>query len=107
LERSSPADLTRSEEIQERGMAKKKSLLDRMEDNPAGDWTIADVKKLCAHHGLDIRLPNGGSHHIVSSQHLAGHANVPHKKPIKKGYIKNLVSYTRAHIERAERKADD
>ena len=84
-------------------MAKKKPLLEQMEDNPAGDWTMASVKKLCGEYGLDIRQPNGGSHHIVSSPHLSGHANVPHKRPIKKGYIKNLTSYTRAHIERVER----
>jgi len=27
-------------------------LLERMRNNPAGDWTIRDVESLCGEHGL-------------------------------------------------------
>lgn len=85
-------------------MAKKKTLFDKMKSNPKGDWTIENVHTLCEQEGLDIRKPNGGSHHVVSSGHLLGNVTVPYKRPIKQGYIKHLVSYTEAHREAARRK---
>lgn len=88
-------------------MTKKKSLFDKMKSNPKGDWTIADVETLCGQEGLEFRKPNGGSHHVISSGHLFGNVTVPYKRPIKQGYIKNLVSYTEAHRDAGRRKKND
>lgn len=88
-------------------MAQKKSLLDRMKANPRDDWTINDVEALCKQVGLDFRKPNGGSHHVTSSHHLFGNVTVPHKRPIKQGYIKSLVSYAEAHRQAERRKKND
>ncbi|MEW9919468.1 hypothetical protein AB2B41_07635 [Marimonas sp. MJW-29] len=88
-------------------MAKKKSLFERMKSNPKGDWTIGDVEAFCKQEGLDFRKPNGGSHHVVSSNHIFGNVTVPYKRPIKQGYIKSLVSYTEAHRRAERRKKDD
>lgn len=32
-------------------------MLDRMRRNPAGDWTVADVEKVCAQHGVRCTAP--------------------------------------------------
>ncbi len=88
-------------------MAKKRSILEKMRDNPRDGWTMADIETLCDQCGLEIRKPNGGSHHVVSSPHLAGNVTVPYKRPIKQGYIKALVSYTMAHHEAKRRDEND
>lgn len=85
-------------------MAPKRSLLEKMRDNPASDWTIADVKKLCAQEGLDCRTPNGGSHYVVTSDVLEGHQTVPAKRPIKVVYIRSLVGMADAHRKAKGRK---
>ena len=38
-------------------------LLDRMRRNPAADWTIADVEKVCRDHGLMFRAGKGSHCH--------------------------------------------
>lgn len=79
-------------------MAKKKSLLDQMGDNPTGDWSIKDVKTLCNQVGLSLKPPSNGSHYKVSSDILHGMPTVPSKRPIKPVYIRQLVSFAKAHI---------
>ena len=79
--------------------AKKRSLLEQMQDNPKGDWTIEDVKKLVKQHGLEIRSPNGSSHYVVSSRHLRDSLCVPHNRPIKPRYIGLLCSMVQTHME--------
>lgn len=85
-------------------MAKKQSLLDRMEANPRDGWKIEDVKALVKQEDLELRSPNGGSHYVVSSPHLRDSLCVPFKRPIKMFYIKALVSYALAHRASKERK---
>lgn len=79
-----------------------------MAANPRADWTIEDVKSLAKKEGLEVRLPNGGSHTVVSSPLLRESLCIPAKRPIKPRYIKELVGYARAHnaawIEDGERK---
>ena len=87
-------------------MAKKRDLLTRMADNPAGDWSISDVEKLCRTEGMTLTPPSSGSHYLVTSPYLHGQVTVPYKRPIKKRYIKQLVSYTGAHRGLLERKSD-
>jgi hypothetical protein len=37
-------------------------LLDRMRRNPAADWRIEDVERVCREHGLLFRAGKGTSH---------------------------------------------
>lgn len=76
--------------------AKKRSLIDKMADNPRDDWTISKVKKLCADEGLEFR-EGSGSHSVLSSPYLRDSFTVPARKPIKPYYIKGLVTYVMAH----------
>lgn len=42
-------------------------LLYAMRRNPAGDWTIVDVGRVCVRHGVRCAPPSGGgSHYKVS-----------------------------------------
>ncbi|MBX9875869.1 MAG: hypothetical protein K2X84_13490, partial [Beijerinckiaceae bacterium] len=34
-----------------------------MRSNPAGDWTIGDIGRLCRAHGIDCKPPSGGGSH--------------------------------------------
>lgn len=79
--------------------AKKRPLVDRMAENPKGDWTIEDVKKLCGQHDLEIRSPNGSSHYVVSSPRLRDSLCVPYKRPVKPRYITLLCYMVYAHTE--------
>jgi len=80
-------------------MAKKKSIFERMKDNPAGDWSVSDVKKLCDEYAMILEAPSHGSHYKVISSYVAGHITIPFKRPIKAVYIRALVSYVSTHIE--------
>lgn len=81
--------------------AKKRSLIDKMADNPQDDWTIADVRKLCSQHNLEFR-EGSGSHSVVSSPHLRDSLTIPSRRPIKTFYIKTLVGFVHAHQNRCE-----
>jgi len=73
-------------------------LLEDMRGNPAGDWTIKNVETLCRQLGLTCNPPRGGgSHYKVSSPRLDGIMTIPAKKPVKKAYIKLLVSMCDGH----------
>jgi hypothetical protein len=37
-------------------------LLEQMRGNPAGDWSIGDVERVCRAHGLLFRAGKGTSH---------------------------------------------
>lgn len=79
-------------------MAKKKSLLQKMKDNPKGDWVISDVEKLCAEVGLTISAPSSGSHYTIHSSVIHGIQTVPARRPIKPIYIHSLVGLCEAHL---------
>jgi hypothetical protein len=83
-------------------MAVKRSLLEQMAQNPASDWKIKDVETLCRQVGLKIEAPTSGSHYKVTSKYLAGLLTVPHKRPIKVCYVKELVRLAEAHIAERE-----
>ena len=79
------------------GVVMSSDLLDRMRQNPAGDWTIRDVERLCREHGLLFRIGQGTSHchakHPAASEILT----IPARRPIKPVYIRKLVRYIEAH----------
>ncbi|NKJ90564.1 type II toxin-antitoxin system HicA family toxin [Rhizobium leguminosarum bv. viciae] len=84
-------------------MAKKKSLLERMESNPADGWTIDDFEKLCAEQGLEWTTPTRGSHFKVASEYLNGILTIPYNRPVKVVYVKRMCSMIKAHLSAKER----
>jgi hypothetical protein len=67
-------------------------LLERMRRNPAGDWTLHDVERLCAEHGIRCSAPTGGgSPYKVSYPSRREILTIPYRRPIKVVYIRALV----------------
>ncbi|WP_439492235.1 type II toxin-antitoxin system HicA family toxin [Bosea sp. (in: a-proteobacteria)] len=59
-------------------------LLDRMRSNPAGDWTIGDIERLCRSHGIHCRPPSGGgSHDKIAHDAVADILTIPARRSIK------------------------
>jgi hypothetical protein len=77
-------------------MSKADKLLSRMRQNPAGDWSILDVQKLC--HGLGWKcLPptGGGSHWKIEVPGSDTILTIPAKRPIKPVYIRKLMEFVK------------
>jgi predicted RNA binding protein YcfA (HicA-like mRNA interferase family) len=68
-------------------------LLEQMQRNPAGDWTIGDVEKLCLAHGLMFRAGRGTSHCHAKHPAAVEILTIPARRPIKPVYIRKLVRY--------------
>jgi hypothetical protein len=82
------------------------TLLERMRGNPRGDWTIADVERLCRQTGLRITPPRRGSHYKVRDPRGALVMTIPAHRPIRPVYIRQLVDLVdragRARVGREE-----
>jgi hypothetical protein len=73
-------------------VTKADKLLDWMRRNPAGDWTIADVKAVCDRLGWACLPPSGGgSHWKVAVPGSEAIFTIPAKRPIKPVYIRKLM----------------
>ena len=75
------------------------NLLERMRRNPAGDWTIQDVERVCREHGLLFRAGKGTSHSHAKHPAAREILTIPARRPIKPVYIRYLVRYIEAHGE--------
>jgi len=67
-------------------------LLERMRANPRGNWTIADIERLCRRSGLTITAPRRGSHYKVRDPGSGTTLTIPARRPIKPVYIRALVA---------------
>lgn len=76
----------------------KSKALEKMRQNPKGDWKIPDLEKVCSDIGLTISPPSNGSHYKVSSGRLDGILSIPARRPIKAFYIKSFVSLCDKHV---------
>jgi hypothetical protein len=79
-------------------MSKTDKLIEQMSRNPAADWTIRDVQKLCA--ALDWQcLPptGGGSHWKVAVLDSEAILTIPAKRPIKPIYIRKLMEFVKGY----------
>lgn len=72
-------------------------LLEQMRRNPAGDWTIGDVEKVCLAHGLLFRAGRGTSHCHAKHPAAVEILTIPARRPIKPVYIRKLVHYIEDH----------
>ena len=68
-------------------------LLARMKANPAGDWTLADVERLCRAYELLFRAGHGTSHCHAKFPNVRQIVTIPARRPIKPVYIRRLVRY--------------
>lgn len=73
-----------------------------MRRNPKDDWRIEQVQTLCAAFSIDCAKPNGSSHYVVSHQSQAELLTVPFNRPIKHGYIRDLVEFVDKVIQALE-----
>jgi hypothetical protein len=73
------------------------ALLDRMRGNPAADWTMNDVEKICGEHGIRCTPPTGGgSHYKLSHRSRREILTIPRARPVKPVYIRKLVRFIEA-----------
>ena len=68
-------------------------LLERMRRNPAADWRIEDVERVCREHGLLFRAGKGTSHCHAKHPDAREILTIPARRPIKPVYICKLVRY--------------
>jgi hypothetical protein len=79
-------------------MSKADKLLDQMRRNPAGDWTIQDIQKLCNRLGWSCLPPmGGGSHWKIAPTGHDSILTIPAKRPIKPIYIRKLMEMVKAN----------
>ena len=81
-------------------MSKADKLLEKMRRNPAGDWSIDDVRKLCNGLGWQCFPPTGGGSHwkvvVPGSEAIL---TIPAKRPIKPVYIRKLMEYMKGSAD--------
>ena len=74
-------------------MTKAEKLLIRLRQNPAGDWTIRDIQRLCVRLGWQCLPPSGGgSQWKVTAPEEEAILTIPAKRPIKPVYIRRLLA---------------
>ena len=77
-------------------MSKADKLLKQMRQNPAGDWTIQDIQRLCNGLGWKCFQPSGGGSHwkvvIPGSEMIV---TIPAKRPVKPVYIRKLMEFVK------------
>ena len=77
-------------------MTKADKLLEQMRRNPAGDWTIKDIQRLCERLGWECLPPSGGgSHWKVAVPGSDTILTIPAKRPIKPVYIRKLMEFVK------------
>lgn len=77
-------------------MSQAEKLLATMRRNPRGDWTINDVRSVCARFDIDFDFPRRGSHCKLSHPSIPGRLTVPARRPIKPIYIMLLLDMINA-----------
>ncbi|MFO1241413.1 MAG: type II toxin-antitoxin system HicA family toxin [Sphingomonadaceae bacterium] len=79
-------------------MTKADKLLRAMRRNPAGDWSIGDVRRVCDGLGWACLPPSGGGSHwkvvIPGSEAILTN---PSRRPIKPVYVRLLMNYAEAN----------
>lgn len=74
-------------------MIKADKLLTRMRRNPAGDWTIRDIERLCGGLGWQCLPPTGGgSHWKITAADEEAIITISASRPIKPVYIRKLLA---------------
>ncbi len=68
--------------------------LDRLRQNPKGDWRIDDIIAVCREFGIHCdQSRSGSSHYKVAHPSRNEILTIPFKRPIKPVYIRLLVQF--------------
>jgi hypothetical protein len=74
-------------------MSKAEKLLERMRNNPSGDWDINDIDRICSQiPDASLDPPTRGSHFTFSHPQLQDILTIPAKRPLKGVYVKRFLS---------------
>jgi len=73
-------------------VSKARKLLQSMRNNPAADWSIDDVRRICDGLGWPCLPPSGGSHWKVVATGSETILTIPARRPIKAIYIRKLIA---------------
>jgi hypothetical protein len=73
-------------------MSKSAKLINAMRNNPAGDWSIEDIKRVCGQIGWRCLPPSGGSHWKIVIPGREAILTIPARRPIKPIYVRQLVA---------------
>ncbi len=66
--------------------------LKQMRQNPAADWAMRDVERVCRDYALTCMAPTGGgSHFKVSHPGSREILTIPARRPIRPVYIRKLI----------------
>lgn len=87
-------------------MSRGEKLLRDMRANPAADWKIAHIERLCRAFDLDLAAPTRGSHYTVRHVSQTKILTIPSRRPIKPVYIRELLAFIDA-VEDARRETRD
>jgi predicted RNA binding protein YcfA (HicA-like mRNA interferase family) len=71
-------------------MAAFEKLLQRMRNNPRGNWTINNLLTISSRLGIEVRN-SGGSHHVFSFPGIEEDVTVPFKRPISRFTLKSFL----------------
>jgi hypothetical protein len=73
-------------------VSKTIKLIEAMRNNPAGDWSMSDIQRVCDGLGWKCLPPSGGSHWKVVAPGSMTILTVPARRPIKPIYIRKLIA---------------
>ncbi len=73
-------------------MSKSDEPVVAMRRNPAGDWAVADIQRVCALLGWQCLAPSSGSHWKIVAPGQAAILTVPARRPVKPIYIRKLLA---------------
>jgi hypothetical protein len=73
-------------------MARAGDVLAAMSRNPAGDWTIEDIRRVCKRHVWQCLEPSRGSHRKVAVPGRPDILGIPGRRPIKPFYVRKFVA---------------
>jgi hypothetical protein len=71
-------------------MSKSEKQLERMRNNPRGDWVLDDFKTIGARCGLTVRHSDG-SHATFSHAAIPEILTIPARRPIKPVYARKFI----------------
>jgi hypothetical protein len=72
-------------------MAHPDKRLERMRQNPRGDWTIQDIEAVCRSYGITCSPPRRGDHYKLPHPSRRDILTIPARRPIKPAYIRDFV----------------
>ncbi len=73
-------------------MSRGQKLLNKMRNNPRGDWTIENLNTVAKeYNSLRLDSPRRGSHYTLSHPNLRDILTIPARRPLKPVYVKRFV----------------